>query len=215
MYDAVLFDMDGVLLTGRHTDPAVYETAAERVLAAHGHADPSPELLDAFVSPDSAEAFRARAEDAGLPAEAVWRDRERAASELEAERIRGERREPYPDVDALDELGSVGVVSNNRHETVAFAVNHLEIDADVALGREPTLAGFERLKPDPHYLDAALAEIGPEKALYVGDRYSDVVAAHEAGVDAALLDRPDIDPGEAAAEPEHRIDSLEDVPELR
>ncbi len=215
MYDAVLFDMDGVLLTGRHTDRSVYETAAERVLANHDHANPSPELLDAFVSPDSAETFRTKAEDAGLPAEAVWADRERVASELEAERIRAGEREPFPDVAALDALDSVGVVSNNRQETVSFAVDHLGIGAEVAVGREPTLEGFERLKPDPHYLDGALTEMDAERALYVGDRYSDVVAAHDAGADAALLDRPGLDPGAVVADPEHRIDTLGSVPELR
>jgi HAD superfamily hydrolase (TIGR01549 family) len=214
VYDAVLFDMDGVLLTGRHTDRSVYEATAERVLAGYDHPDPAPELVEAFVSPNSADAFRASAEDHGLPAEAAWADRERVASELEAERIRAGEREPFPDVGALDALDTVGVVSNNRQETVAFAVEHLGIDADVAVGREPTLEGYERLKPEPYYVAAALSEIDAEDALYVGDRYTDAAAAHAAGAAAALVDRPGMDAGEPVADPEYEVDSLNEVAEL-
>jgi len=214
VYDAVLFDMDGVLLTGRHTDPAVYERAAERVLDTRGISDPPADLVEAFISPGTADAFRAAAERYELPADDVWAARERVASELEAERIAAGEREPFPDIGALDALPSLGVVSNNRQQTVSFTVDHLSLDAAVAVGRDPTLAGFERLKPDPYYVLSALDTLAVESVLYVGDRYTDVAAAHAAGADAALLDRPGLDAGEALAQPEHVVDSLDAVPEL-
>jgi HAD superfamily hydrolase (TIGR01549 family) len=214
-YDAVCFDMDGVLLRGRHTDPAIYETAAERVLAEHGLSDPPETLRAAVADPDSIPAFRSAVTEHGLAPEQVWAARERAASEIEAEHIVAGRREPYPDVEALADLDApLGVVSNNRHATVERAVEHLGLDAAAAVGRDPTLDGYDRLKPDPHYLERALAALDTECPLYVGDRYTDVVAAHAAGAEAALIERPGIDPGEGP-DPEHVVAGLEEVLDLR
>jgi HAD superfamily hydrolase (TIGR01549 family) len=214
-YDAFCFDMDGVLLRGRHTDPAVYETAADRVLADRGVRDPPEALRAAVADPDSIPAFRSAVAEHDLAPERVWAARERAASEIEGEHIAAGRREPYPDVDALHDLdASIGVVSNNRHATVEVAVEHLGLDVAAAVGRDPTLDGYGRLKPDPHYLDRALAAVGAERALYVGDRYTDVAAAHAAGAEAALLERPELDPGEGP-DPEHVVEGLDEVVDLR
>lgn len=214
-YDAFCFDMDGVLLRGRHTDPAIYETAADRVLAARGVSDPSDALRAAVANPNSAVSFRTTVTDHGLAPDQIWSAREREASEIEGERIASGGREPYPDVEALADLDvPIGVVSNNRHATVEFAVEHLGLDAAAAVGRDPTLDGYSRLKPDPHYLERALVEVGAERPLYVGDRHTDVAAAHAAGAEAALIERPEIDPGEGP-DPEHVIEGLDEVADLR
>lgn len=214
-YDAFCFDMDGVLLRGRHTDPAVYETAADRVLAARGVSDPSEALRAAVADPNSALSFRTTVTDHGLAPDQVWSARERAASEIEGEHIAAGRREPHPDVEALEELDApIGVVSNNRHATVELAVEHLGLDAATVVGRDPTLDGYGRLKPDPHYLERAITEVGAERPLYVGDRYTDVAAAHAADAEAALVERPEIDPGEGP-DPEHVIAGLDEVVDLR
>ncbi|MFB6136586.1 MAG: HAD family hydrolase [Halobacteriaceae archaeon] len=216
-YDAVVFDMDGVLVTGRHTDPAVYEAAVEAALAERGvAADADGETVSTLAKPDGAEQFRAACADLGVPADELWAEREARASELENERIAAGERALYDDVDALEDLPAdraLGVVSNNRHATVEFVVDHFGLDRfGAAYGRDPTLEGFRRLKPDPHYVERALADLGatPSAALYVGDRRTDVQAAYNAGCDAALLDRPDVVPGEGP-DPTHRVDSLADL----
>jgi HAD superfamily hydrolase (TIGR01549 family) len=210
MATAFLFDMDGVLLRGRNTDPAVYETAAERVLES---LDADVEAVPAaFRDPSSAAEFSDACEQLGVPATKAWRRREQVASEIENETIADGEREAYDDAWTLNEFESpVGVVSNNRHETVSFVVEHLGIDAAVAIGRDPTLPGYKRRKPDSHYLDRALSRLGSRDAVYVGDRYSDVRAARDAGVEAVLLDR-DGDTGETGTpEPDRRVRSLTEL----
>jgi phosphoglycolate phosphatase-like HAD superfamily hydrolase len=94
----------------------------------------------------------------------------------------------------------LGLVSNNQAETVAFLVDYYGFDQfETVYGREPSLAGARRRKPEPYYLEQALADLGAQRALYVGDSQKDVRAAHRAGIDSAFLRR------------EHRADADLDV----
>ncbi|MFB6137911.1 MAG: HAD family hydrolase [Halobacteriaceae archaeon] len=212
MTDALLFDMDGVLLRGRQTDRSIYETAARVVLRELG-ADPDAALVDALVEPGDVSVVRHHCGRAGVDPERAWRRREVVAHELAADAIRAGRRSPYPDVDALHDVDRpTGIVSNNRHATVQFVADHFDLPARVVRGRDPTLRGYERLKPDPHYLETTLADLGVDDAVYVGDRHTDVVAADRAGLDAVLLERPDTDPGTPAdVDPAARIAGLDEL----
>ena len=109
------------------------------------------------------------------------------------------------------------MVSNNRHGTVRFVLEHFGWSAHVEAmqGRHPTLEGYDRMKPDPFYLDRALDSLGaePGATLYVGDRLSDVETADRAGTDVALLVR-DGNPPEDAPDPTDVIESLDELPEL-
>lgn len=189
-YDAVLFDMDGVLIEGAATPASVYEAAADDALAA----------LDVTVDADSRTPFRqyhydermaGACREVGLDPATFWQTRERFATERANDRLADGARPPFPDTSALPDLPvPLGIVSNNRTATVEFVAEHL-IDArfEVALGRDPTPDGFTRRKPDSFYLDRALERMGVESALYVGDRETDIVAARSAGIDSAFIRR--------------------------
>lgn len=214
-YDTILLDMDGVLLTGRHTDRSVYRQAAATTVADFGieyGGDPPPDL----VSPDTVADVRAACDDLGLPASPAWACRERAATTIENDLLVAGERTAYPDTEslsALAESATVGVVSNNRHGTVRFAAEHFGWDVDLVRGRFPTLAEFGHLKPDPTFLQWALDRTDSESALYVGDRATDIEAARRAGIDAALLTRDGPRP-ETTTEPAHYVESLDDLSTL-
>jgi len=211
-YEAVVFDMDGVLLTGKGTESSLYDRATEQVLAAYGIDDAPADLH----SPGGIENFRRACAAVDLPAEEVWARRERAVSDLEHERIVAGDRTLFEDAGTLADLGVPrGVVSNNRQATVDFVVDRFDLPVEAPYGRAPTLAGYRRRKPDAHYLHRALDDLGvaPERALYVGDRYSDVETAANAGTHAALLAR-DGDTGGDGPEPTHRVADLHDVVSL-
>ncbi|MFB6150733.1 MAG: HAD family hydrolase [Haloarculaceae archaeon] len=215
MYDALVFDLDGVLLTGYHTDPAVYRRATVESLADFGVETDDPPA--ALVDPDDAGTARRVCERLGVPADPYWGYREHAATALENDRIRAGERVPFDDVDALSTLADradLAVVSNNRHGTVRFVRNHFDWGGHLttAVGRRPTLAGYDLMKPDPHYLEAALDALGtdPADGLFVGDRRSDVATADRAGADAALLVRDDDQP-DGEPEPTFVVESLEDL----
>jgi phosphoglycolate phosphatase-like HAD superfamily hydrolase len=213
-YDAICFDMDGVLLTGSHTDRSVYRQAAAATLADFGAEYDGQPPMD-LVDPDTVADVRAMCDELEIPPAAVWAYRERAATTVENERIVAGDRTPFQDTPALDSLDCpVGVVSNNRHGTVRFVVEHFGLPASVVRGRFPTLDEFGRLKPDPHLLSWVLDRLDAADVLFVGDRLSDVAAAHRAGVDAALLTRGG-EPPSGKHEPEHHVDSLEAVLDIQ
>lgn len=219
MYDALLFDMDGVLLAGRGTDSALYHEATRAVFADAGVEVPDG-LLDEH--PGSHEAVLAAADGAGLDTDAFWAARESTVSDLEHERLAAGDRAPYDDVAVLDDLATdhrLGVVSNNRQKTVEFVADWAGFaDAVSALtGRAPTVEGYERQKPDPHYLHETLSELGvddPGAALYVGDRENDLVAADNAGMDGAFIRRPHNRDVELGRVPEYEIESLRALRDL-
>lgn len=217
-YDAIAFDLDGVLLTGYHTAPAVYRDAARETLADFNVT--VKKVPGELINPDDTEAVRAFCHQYGLPPEAFWSYREHASTVLENEQITAGEREPFDDVASLDRLAedaTLGIVSNNRHGTVRFVRDYFGWgDSFGAVhGRTPTLAGYDRMKPDPQYLNATLEKLGvdPADALFVGDRLSDVETAGRAGADSALLvrdgNRPTGDP-----DPTHVIESLRDLQAL-
>lgn len=118
-------------------------------------------------------------------------DRDEHCSRVQREAIAAGEKGLAPDVATLGRLERPsGVVSTNQQPTLEFAFDRLDAPAfDVVQGRPPTVESLRRKEPDPHYLERALAAVGAASALYVGDSPHDVVAAHEAGIDAAFLRR--------------------------
>jgi HAD superfamily hydrolase (TIGR01549 family) len=204
-YDAVVFDNDGVIVEPTDRDVLV---------------DAVVDAFDAFgVSVDRSFAERTVAEDTvpvetardhGIDPEAFWHHRELTASQAQQAHMRDGGKPLYGDVDTLDQFDvPVGLVSNNQHATVEYVLAHHDLDYfDVAHGRQPTLDGAARRKPDPHYLETALSDLDADHALYVGDSKKDVVAAHRAGVDSAFLRRPHV------ADTRLSVDPTYDVPDL-
>ena len=208
-YETILFDMDGVLLTGYHTDREVYRQAAAATLADFGidYEREPPGLVD----PDDISEVRTTCDDLSLPATSAWAYRERAATTIENERIAGGDRVPFDDTVVLADLAdeqTLGIVSNNRQGTVRFTAEHFGWPMDTVRGRYPTLTEFSKRKPDAHLLRWTLDRLSTDEALFVGDRRTDIAAADRAGIDSVLLSRdgnvPDGEP-----EPTHHIESLD------
>ncbi|MGM0387514.1 MAG: HAD family hydrolase [Natrinema limicola] len=186
----VLFDMDGVLLEGPRTDPQVYADAADAALA-ELNAEPTPAQRRDFRNHD-VERIRTHCDELGIDPARFWKLKETHASSGTHDRLRSGERGIYEGVDAIRELSdrtTTGLVTNNRHETAQFVAEYVGIDFDIVRGREPTLEGYERRKPDPYYLEDALAELGVSDGLYVGDSPKDIVAGQAAGLETAFLRR--------------------------
>ena len=210
--EVVLFDMDGVLLEGRGTDPAVHTRALDDVLEARGMevADEHRATLSTYEYTD---AFIDACAAVGVDPEAFYTARERRSAARTVDHAAD--RDLFDDVDALDQLSdrvAVGLVSNNYHRTVEFVVDRFGLTTfDVARGRELGPVGFGRRKPNPYYLEEALDALGATNGLYVGDRETDLVAADRAGLDSAFLRRDHNADAELAAEPTVEIDGLDEL----
>ncbi|UPM45046.1 HAD family hydrolase [Halocatena salina] len=192
-YDAIVFDNDGVLI--ERTDR---KRLVEAFHNSFNEFDVTPD--DAFVrccvheGRVPTDEIRDRY---GLDPEEWWPRHEAHATAVQQADIRTGRKALYSDVDAIRDLThTLGLVSNNQHETIEFILNHhgLANRFETYYGREPTVVGANRKKPNPHYINRALNDLDTGTALYVGDSEKDVIAAERAGIDSAFLRR------------EHRLD---------
>jgi len=150
------------------------------------------------------------AREHGIDPEAFWHYRELTASLAQQTHVRDGGKPVYDDVAAVERIDCpIGLVSNNQHATVEFLLAYHDLPAfETARGRRPTLAGAAARKPEPDYVEAALAELGVEDALYVGDSEKDVVAAQRAGIDAAYLRREHVTDVTLSAEPTFEVSDL-------
>ncbi|MFC7078612.1 HAD family hydrolase [Haloarcula halophila] len=205
-YESVVFDCDGVLV--EPTDTAVLVDAVVDAFDAFG-VDVDRSVARRSVTEDIVPAETAR--DHGIDPEAFWHYRELTASLAQQAHVRDRGKPVYDDVAALDGIGCpLGLVSNNQHATIEFLLAYHDLPAfEVAHGRRPTLAGAAARKPEPDYVETALAELGAENALYVGDSEKDVVAAQRAGIDAAYLRRDHAADVTLTTEPTFEVPDLE------
>jgi HAD superfamily hydrolase (TIGR01549 family) len=216
-HDAVVFDMDGVLV---ERSPAwVFEEAANDALAAVGIDDPDDEDYRAVRGiPADHETVTARFEERhGLDFETVWATREAFASANQRVAVREGEKSVYEDATTLSRLPvDVAVVSNNQHGTVGRLLGYFDFDAHVRewYGLRPTLADLDRRKPDPTYLRRALDALDGEDPVYVGDRESDVETAAGAGIASAFVRRPCNQSVTLQVEPTYELDSLRELLEL-
>ncbi|WP_123533526.1 HAD family hydrolase [Halosimplex salinum] len=188
-YEAVVFDNDGVLV--ELTEMDLLRRVAREAFATHGVDDPPEAHVDHAARGDL-DGLAAIEDSFDIALADYWASREDHAVRHQCEAIRAGEKPLYDDVSALGDLPHrKAVVSNNQHETVEFIVDHFGLGDhfEHVAGRDPTVEGARRRKPETHYLDAALDALGTRDALYVGDSPKDVEVAHRAGVDSAFLRR--------------------------
>lgn len=218
MYESVVFDVDGVLLQ-RHADhPDVYGEAVAEAFRAFD-ADPPAADVEEFIGSATVEGMRAVCERHGVDFETFWPERERRVSRLQQRMMEDGERVLYDDCSVLPELAEthpLGLVSNNQRETIRHMVRHfaLEDHFETVYGRDPHVEGFERMKPETHYLERALDDLGTRSALYVGDSAADVIAARRAGLDSAFVWRDHREGYELPEEPTYEIDRLTELREI-
>ncbi|OLZ39183.1 hydrolase [Natrinema saccharevitans] len=210
-YDAVVFDNDGVLVA-----PTEREVLVDAVV----------DSFRAFgVEIDRSVARRTVAEDTvpieaarehGLDPEAFWHHRELTASLAQQAHVRDGGKQVYDDVAALGQLDlPLGIVSNNQHATIEFLLAHYDLDGfRTAYGRQPTLAGAARRKPESDYLERALADLDASEALYVGDSEKDIVAARRADIDSVFLRRDHVADVALSVEPTAEVPDLRSLVEV-
>ena len=214
-YDAVVFDNDGVLTT--LTDWSVMRRAVRDAFRDMGVLDPDPADVDQLVYGVTPEILTAVSERYDLDPYPLWYRRDLRSSLVQEREIRAGRKALYRDVDALGALDRpLGIVSSNQHRTVTAILDQHGIGHhfQTVYGREMHPESLARKKPDPHYLDLAIADLGAENPLFVGDSESDVLAAEAAGVDSVFIRREHRADTELTTPPTYEIDSLSELPDI-
>ncbi|MEY7848354.1 HAD family hydrolase [Natrarchaeobius sp. A-rgal3] len=217
-YDAILFDFDGVLV---ETPSSRRMTVAlERAYEKLGRRGPTAETFQEILRGDfDSIATRCRALEIDTDDFCTQAARELVAAQI-AEVERG-LRSAYDDVVAVRSLERpLGIVSDNHPTVIATLLERFGLESlfDAFYGCRLTPDGLARRKPDPRNIEDAMDALEAESALYVGDRTVDVQAAHNAGIDAALLSREDAAKPDAErpteCEPTYRLTSLAALPTI-
>ncbi|MFC7027575.1 HAD family hydrolase [Halomicroarcula sp. GCM10025324] len=211
-YDSVIFDNDGVLLTLTGMD--AHRDGAREAFARVGVDAPDPDHVEAMSIGVSVPRLESVCAHYDVDPARFWRARDAAISAAQRAAMTAGEKHPYDDIDRLDALSvPLGVVSSNQQATVDFAFDHFGLASrfETVRAREPTIESLRLKKPHPHYVEAALDDLGVDDALFVGDNESDVEAAHRAGIDAAFIRRPHRVDADLDVDPEYDVWGLEDV----
>ena len=214
-YDALLLDHDGVLLT--LTDRATLRESVLRALRDAGVDAPSKTDAERLSIRVTTDELAALADRHALTPERLWQCREDRIEACLREELDAGRKAPYDDVSALDGVGvPTGVVSNNQRRIIEVALDtHGLADRfETVVARDPTVESLAEKKPEPTYLETAMADIDCSNPLYVGDSESDVVAADRAGFDVAFLRRGHNADTVLDSRPTHDVESLHAVVDL-
>ena len=210
-YDAVIFDNDGVLTTPTRRE--VLGTAIEETLRDFGVASPDPGHVETMVATDH-ETVATICSEYAIDPGAFWPARDRNVTRVHQGEIDAGRKTLYDDVDLLYEFDvAMGIVSNNQHTTIEYLVEYFELGElfEIYYGRELTLQGLRRCKPNPHYLERAIADLGADRPLYVGDSRKDVEVADRLGIDSAFVRRPHREGYAVEPEPTYEVATFEEL----
>jgi HAD superfamily hydrolase (TIGR01549 family) len=214
-YDAVLFDNDGILIEPPTGDRQL--EAARRAFREYGVEGFEDDHLEVFATSAKHHRVTELCERLDLDADELWQLRDEHDQQFQHEDIAAGVRTHYGDLEAIADCDvDRAVVSNNHHTTVEFILDHLDIDHlfSTYYGREPSLTGLRRKKPNPHYIERALEDLGAETALYVGDKETDVLAAENAGLDSVFVRRDHCRDVTLETTPDHEIETLAELPAL-
>jgi HAD superfamily hydrolase (TIGR01549 family) len=214
-YDTVVFDNDGVLVGRTQFD--VLQAATAETFEQFGVTDADPDHVEQMtIGATPTDVTRVcRAYD--LDPDSFWYTRDSVLSKAQQAEAREGRKTPYDDLETLADLDTtLGIVSSNQQETVDFLLDHFDIGDlfDTAYGRSATIESLSLRKPNPHYLERALADLDAVSALFVGDNESDIEAAENAGIDSAFIRRPHRTDWDLNVWPTWEIDGLDDLHEI-
>jgi len=212
MYDGLLLDHDGVVVT--LGDQTALRRAARDALLDAGLPEPDESAVDTLAIAVSEAELASLSREHDLRAERLWRHRDdRVREALLAETTAG-RKAPYDDTARLREVDvPMGIVSNNQTRIVESVLDHYDLRElfGTVRARAPTPESLSRKKPRPTYLEAAMADLGLENPLYVGDSESDVEAGRRAGVDTAFIRRPHNADRSLSETPTYEVRGLDEV----
>jgi HAD superfamily hydrolase (TIGR01549 family) len=212
VYDAVIFDNDGVLVD--LADRSLLVESTRVAFETVGVTDPTEEHVQALTLGVAPETVHRIAETYGVDPETLWASRDHASSVAQQDAIRAGAKALYDDVSAVAAIDRPkAIVSTNQQTTIDFLLDHFDMahQFDPAIGREPTVESLRRKKPNPFYLDRAVQALDADDPLFVGDSDVDVAAARAVGIDSAFVRRSHRADHTPDPEPTHELDSLYDL----
>ena len=191
-YDAVIFDLDGTLLQSTSGDLSWMKEAVKRALEKQGLEAPDSEIMN-LSGIRGSEKFAEACEEIGTDPEELWPVVEGERMEGKKQLIESGELELKEGAEELlrfihEQDVKASVISNSPDLTVDLVVGEFGLKSLLHYFRGiTTFEDLSHRKPDPVHVDYAVAELGCENPLYVGDSDSDEVAARREGIEDVLL----------------------------
>lgn len=190
-YNTIIFDNDGVLI--EPTDINKLKYCIKKSFREFGINNPKEKHLESMIRPDKNSVIKICRKYNINPSE-FWKIREKEVTKIQKKEIqngsKGLYEDVYKQISSLDDV-KLALVSNNQQNTVEYIINFFDIDSffDTIYGREPTIKGIKRKKPNPYYLKKALRDLNSKDGIYVGDSNTDIKAAKNIGIDSVFIRR--------------------------
>lgn len=217
-YDALIFDNDGVLVEIAPVS-SEHRGAVRTAFRTFGVADPDDSELDTFLPPFHLPSMRKVCNRRNIDIHGLWQMIDQGFTHIQHEQVRNGEKPTYSDTDTVDMLADrypLGVVSNNQHKTVTYVLDYHDLSGlfGSIQGREHSIQGLTRRKPQPYYLKQAMSKLEADNPLYIGDSNVDIKAADRLGIDSAFLHRPHRNGYPLKNQPTHHLQSLDDLTDL-
>lgn len=212
MYDGLLLDHDGVLVT--IDDGSTLAGAARDAFRDVGIENPAPDAVDTIDIHASRGGLHEVSDRYGVDPDRLWCARDDRVRDALLAQVREGTKVPYDDVDALSRIdGPLGIVSNNQARIVETVLDRYKLarHVDTVRARAPRPESLDRKKPRPTFLADAMADLAIENPLYVGDSESDIEAGHRAGLDVAYIRRAHNTDRSPDTEPTYDVEGLDEV----
>lgn len=215
-YGSVIFDMDGVILNSLVDDEAWKFNAVKQAMS-ETRINPerlSKKEMELFLGDHGREKCIEACEKYDLDPSDVWKLIAETTSLARIQQVKSGDFRLYTDartfLDAVHrDDRKLGLISNAPESAVETTMKFFELKDyfDYYRGVE----NFEDLKlrkPHPDHIQIAEAELKKKPSLYIGDKESDILAAKNAGIDSALVNRKN---RTSEVNPEYEVDDLEDL----
>ncbi|WP_222918514.1 HAD family hydrolase [Natrinema sp. SYSU A 869] len=214
MYEAVLFDFDGVVVETPSSKRL--SDALGRTYEKLDRSGPAAETLQELMCGDF-ESIADRCHGLGIETDVFCAQAAREMVRTQREEVERGLRSAYDDVTAVRSLDRpLGIVSDNHPTVVSTLLDRFGLRSlfETIYGCPLTPDGLSRRKPDPTNIEAAMDSLEADDALYVGDRAVDIRAADNAGIDSVLLSRSGDGGIDEDVDPTYRLPSLSGLPSV-
>lgn len=214
-YDAVIFDFDGVLMDSGFDGFQWALEERRKVAETNGWDIELDRLEQGIFEPDHSEDLK-EVMDQEKVSWTQLKKMEEAVAQRKVEMAASGEIKIFEDVEkilqALD--CPMAVVSNAYMNYLKILLQELGIRDYIDYWKAPSLENIreyrEKMKPEPEMIEEALAELGTENAVMVGDQFTDILAAQKAGIDSVYINRS----GETEPQADYSIKNLDQLEEI-